>query len=137
MYVYHLYLHYRSTNSSIKHGRTWAPRFAQATMTTQQVLNSSQKQRIRKRWYSKFPSEQKKSIKDKQVLIFLALGSRSRAQSRLCRHVDCLARTRRKRLCSQLSGPRGLFRSMGFHPRSPQAPQESGFVRAFRSDFEP
>jgi len=48
-------------------------------MTTQQVLNSSQKQRTRKRSSSKFPSEPRKSIKDKQVLIFLTVDSQSRA----------------------------------------------------------
>ena len=67
---------------------------------------------------------------------FFIVPSRSRAHFRLSRHVDCLARTRRKRLCSQLSGPRGLFRSMGFYPGSPQTPQESGFVRAFPSDLK-
>ena len=55
----------------------------------------------------------------------------------LPRHVDRLARTGRKRLCSQLSRPRGLFRGLGFHTRSPQTPQESGFVRAFPSHLHP
>jgi hypothetical protein len=127
----------RSTNSSIRHGRTLAPRFALATMTTQQVLNSSQKQRTQKRSSSKFQSEQKRSIKDKQVPIFLTVCSQFVLIFAFLRHVDCLARTRRKRLCSQLSGPRGLFRGLGFHPRSPQTPQESGFVRAFPSHLEP
>lgn len=127
----------RSTNSSIRHGRTLAQRFAQATMTTQQVLNSSQKQRTRKRSSSKFQSEQRRSIKDKQVPIFLTVPSQFVLIFASLRHVDCLARTRRKRLCSQLSGPRGLFRGVGFHPRSPQTSQKSGFVRAFPSHLGP
>ena len=127
----------RFTNSSIRHGRTLAPRFAQATMTTQQVLNLSQKQRTPKRSCSKFQSEQTRSIKDKQVPIFLTLRAQFVLIFTSFRHVDCLARTRRKRLCSQLSGPRGLFRGLGFHRRSPQTPQESGFVRAFPSHLEP
>jgi len=106
-------------------------------MTTQQVLNSSQKQRTRKRSSSKFQSEQRRSIKDKQVPIFLAVCSQFVLILASLRHVDCLARTQRKRLCSQLSGPRGLFRGVGFHPRSPQTPQEPGFVRAFPSHPDP
>lgn len=127
----------RFTNSSIRHGRTLAPLFAQATMTTQQVLNSSQKQRTRRRSCSKFQSEQRRSIKDKQVPIFLTVRAHFVLIFNFLRHVDRLARTGRKRLCSQLSGPRRLFRGVGFHPRSPQTPQESGFVRVFPSHLKP
>ena len=135
MFTFHIFPN-RYTNSSIRHGRTLAPHFAQATMTTQQVLSSSQKQRTRKRSCSKFQSEQRRSIKDKQVPIFLTLRSLFVLNFTSLRHLDCLARTGRKRLCSQLSGPRGLFRGLGFHPRSPQTPQESGFVRAFPSHLD-